>query len=174
MIDRKQKREQFQDLPVKKNNWLLPSIVLTVSIIALGGWWFFGVGASVDHSTVTANNDGTIRFAVAEFADGQARFYRYQGRTGPIDFFLVRSHDSVIRAAFDACDVCYQARKGYRQDGGHMVCNNCEQKFRTEMVNEIEGGCNPAPLRRQNVRQEVVVKTSDLERGAGYFVSSMN
>ena len=29
-----------------------------------------------------------------------------------------------------------------------MVCNNCGQKFSSDLINEIKGGCNPAPLER--------------------------
>ncbi|MDH3870419.1 MAG: DUF2318 domain-containing protein, partial [Desulfuromonadales bacterium] len=87
----------------------------------------------------------------------------------PVDFFVVRSHDGVIRSAFDTCDVCYKARKGYRQEGNEMVCNNCDQRFRTDKINEIKGGCNPAPLQRQLIGETLVLSTSDIEKGAWYF-----
>jgi uncharacterized membrane protein len=75
----------------------------------------------------------------------------------------------VIRSAFDTCDVCYKARKGYRQEGNDMVCNNCDQRFRTDKINEIKGGCNPAPLQRQLIGETLVLSTSDIEKGAWYF-----
>ncbi|MEM3554980.1 MAG: Fe-S-containing protein, partial [Candidatus Micrarchaeaceae archaeon] len=51
-------------------------------------------------------------------------------------------------AAFNACDVCYPARKGYHQEGDVMVCNNCGRRFPTNQINIVRGGCNPAPLER--------------------------
>jgi hypothetical protein len=41
----------------------------------------------------------------------------------------MKSADGVIRAAYDACDVCYRERKGYHQEGDDMVCNNCGRHF---------------------------------------------
>ena len=29
-----------------------------------------------------------------------------------------------------------------------MVCLNCDQRFPTDKVNVVKGGCNPAPLKR--------------------------
>jgi uncharacterized membrane protein len=61
----------------------------------------------------------------------------------------VRSKDGVIRAAVDACDVCYRAGKGYVKDGGVMVCENCGMRFPLARINVVKGGCNPAPLMRE-------------------------
>ena len=68
----------------------------------------------------------------------------------------------------------FTKRKGYRQEGNDMVCNNCEQHFRTDLVNVVKGGCNPAPLRRQQVGETVVIAVNDIERGAGYFKTAVN
>jgi uncharacterized membrane protein len=123
---------------------------------------------------VTAGADGKIRFAAADFNDGKARFYRLKAQSGPIDFFVVRSHDGVIRSAFDTCDVCYKSLKGYRQEGDDMVCNNCDQRFKTDMVNVVKGGCNPAPLQRQQVGETIVIVVNDIENGAWYFKGAVN
>ena len=29
-----------------------------------------------------------------------------------------------------------------------MVCNNCGQRFPSNLINEVRGGCNPSPLER--------------------------
>jgi uncharacterized membrane protein len=76
-----------------------------------------------------------------------------------------------MRAAFDACDVCYREKKGYRQEGMFMVCNNCDQRFRTDLVNEVKGGCNPAPLERRVEGNEIVIRTADIAKGGWYFQS---
>jgi uncharacterized membrane protein len=75
----------------------------------------------------------------------------------------------VIRAAFDTCDVCYPEKKGYRQEGDFMVCNNCDQKFRTDLINVVKGGCNPAPLQRELQGDQVVIRLAALEEGSWYF-----
>ena len=86
-----------------------------------------------------------------------------------MNFFVVKSNDGVIRAAFDACDVCFPAKKGYTQDGDFMICNNCGRRFHSSRINVVEGGCNPAPLQREVIGDQLVIKTSDVIPGARYF-----
>lgn len=169
MSDREQKRAQFDNQKTTGRKLLLPVLALLVLAAAAGFAWLLLPGQMKGPNLVEAAGDGTIRFTKAEFADGKARFYRYQGQQGAIDFFLVQSRDGVIRAAFDSCDVCYKELKGYRQEGVEMVCNNCDQRFKTNLVNVVKGGCNPAPLERQQVGNDVVIAAADIEKGAGYF-----
>ena len=82
---------------------------------------------------------------------------------------MIKSADGVIRAAFDACDVCWPAGKGYYQEGDVMVCRNCGRKFASNLVNEVQGGCNPAPLKRKVENGMLVLHPDDIRSGAGYF-----
>jgi len=172
MSERDAKREQFNEKPSSGKKFLIP-IVLVLAVVA-GGWFLFGQSVLAGHETVQAGQDGKLHFAAADFADGKAKFYRFEGNSGPIDFFVVRSQDGVIRAAFDTCDVCYREHKGYRQEGNDMVCNNCDQHFRTDLVNVVKGGCNPAPLQRQQDGEAVVIAANDIELGIGYFKNAVN
>lgn len=174
MSEREAKRDQFNQSPPAGRKFLVPILALVAVLIAAGGWYLVGTGTTTGPQLVTADPNGQIRFAAADFSDGQARFYRLQGQSGPVDFFLVRSQDGVIRSAFDTCDVCYKARKGYRQEGHDMVCNNCDQRFRTDMINVVKGGCNPAPLRRQQVGESIVIASGDIEQGSWYFNGAVN
>lgn len=174
MSEREAKREQFIEKNSSANKLLIPIVVLVLAVVAVGGWFLFDQNSTGGHEVVSAEQDGKIRFTAANFADGKAKFYRFEGNSDPIDFFVVRSQDGVIRAAFDTCDVCYRERKGYRQEGNDMVCNNCDQHFRTDLVNVVKGGCNPAPLQRQQVGETVVIAASDIERGLGYFKIAAN
>ena len=169
MSERESKREQFNQKSVSGKKFLAPVIVAIVALAAVGGWFLFGQSTVGGPELVSAGQDGKIRFNAPDFNDGKARFYRFKGQTGTVDFFVVRSHDGVLRSAFDTCDVCYKARKGYRQEGDDMVCNNCDQRFRTDMVNVVKGGCNPAPLQRQLIGETLVLSTNDIEKGAWYF-----
>ena len=176
MSEREAKREQFNEKSSAGKKLLIPIVVLMLAVIVAGGWFLFGQQSLAlgGHEMVQASQDGKIRFAAADFTDGKAKFYRFNGRSGPVDFFVVRSLDGVIRTAFDTCDVCYRERKGYRQEGNDMVCNNCDQHFRTDLVNVVKGGCNPAPLRRQQMGGDVVLAANDIEQGAGYFRTAIN
>jgi uncharacterized membrane protein len=82
-----------------------------------------------------------VSLPVATFADGRARFYRYATSAGrEVRFFVMKSSDGVLRAAFDACDTCYRDKLGYHQEGDVMVCNKCGRTFRSVDINVLQGG----------------------------------
>ncbi len=111
-----------------------------------------------------------ITLPAAAFADGKAHFYKQVTAAGQeVRFFVMKSADGVVRAAFDACDVCYRERKGYRQEGDDMVCNNCGRHFPSGSINDVEGGCNPAPLQRTLNRDQLTITAAAIAAGASYF-----
>lgn len=111
-----------------------------------------------------------VTYPVTQFSDGKARHFSHKTSDGIIiKYFVVKSSDGVIRAAFDACDVCWPEGKGYSQRGDFMVCNNCGKQFKTTRVNEVSGGCNPAPLTRRIENNQVIIKSDDIENGKRYF-----
>jgi uncharacterized membrane protein len=113
---------------------------------------------------------GVFVFPASTFADGRAKYFLYKHSPSEwIRFFILKSDDGVIRAAFDACDVCYRNRKGYTQNRNHMVCVNCGLKFRSNKINEVKGGCNPAPLRRVIKGGNLIISQRDLMSGLGFF-----
>ena len=112
---------------------------------------------------------GVVKLLAADVADGRAHYYTYQGARKTIPFFVLKSSDGVIRAAFDACDVCFSFKKGYHQEGDEMVCNNCGTRFPSVNINVLQGGCNPAPLARQLQADTLIITVADVEAGARYF-----
>ena len=129
------------------------------------------IAATMGHDPypVVLADNGSVRLPVSEFGDGIARHYTYMHGDQPIEFFVVQSSDGVIRAAFNACDDCYPAKRGYVQDGDDMICILCGRRFPTDQINVERGGCNPAPLRRAIVGDLVVIQVSDIVAGADYF-----
>lgn len=112
---------------------------------------------------------GVVTIPVAEVSDGQAHYYVMEKDGFEVKFFVLKSSDGVIRAAFDACDVCFREKKGYSQDGDFMVCNNCGMRFHSSRINEVKGGCNPSPLNRVYDDTTVTIKVDDIMSGRGYF-----
>jgi uncharacterized membrane protein len=111
-----------------------------------------------------------VTYPVEQFADGKARHFEYRLNDGiRIRYFILKSSDGVIRAAFDACDVCWPANKGYYQEGDKMVCRNCGKRFASIKVNEVKGGCNPAPLNRKVLGENLVIQVKELLEGKKYF-----
>lgn len=112
---------------------------------------------------------GIVSIPLAEVSDGAAHFYEFAASGRSVRFFVLKSSDGVIRSAFDACDVCFEARKGYQQDGDFMVCQNCGQRFHSAQINEVRGGCNPAPLDRVADNNSVRFNVADIAAGVSYF-----
>ena len=138
-------------------------IVVMVSVVITG---FFSFGSQYEKITA----DGSVyKIPVEKVNDGKAHFFQtvVDGKT--VKFFLVKSSDGLIRAAFDACDVCYAEKKGYVQEGSYMKCVNCGQKFHTMRINEVRGGCNPSPLVRNSDGENVIIRLSAMREGRRYF-----
>ncbi len=47
--------------------------------------------------------------------------------------------------------------------------NNCNRRFPTNRINEVQGGCNPAPLNRGIEQADVVIQVKDILDGKRYF-----
>lgn len=112
---------------------------------------------------------GIISIDINTINDGKAHHFTYKGNNQEVNFFVIKSADGVIRAAFDACDVCFESKKGYSQEGQYMVCNNCGRKFHSNRINVIKGGCNPAPLQRAEQGDNLVIRVKDVMQGARFF-----
>jgi uncharacterized membrane protein len=162
----------------KKNP--LPIVIAAIVAIAatagLGLFLFPGddnatLPVSSAQPTSPTVSDGQLYYAVSLFEDGKARHFHYADADSntTINYFIIKSTDGVIRAAFDACDVCWRAGKGYYQEGSAMVCRNCGRRFESVLVNEVQGGCNPAPLTRTIQGDQVVIRVEDLKKGQAYF-----
>jgi uncharacterized membrane protein len=141
-------------------------------VLSAGAFWYFSAGSATSPATpaaVAAVAGQTLSMPAAMFDDGKARYFDHRHGHITIRYFVVRSADGVLRAAFDACDVCWPAGKGYAQDGDFMVCRNCGQRFHSTRVNEVKGGCNPAPLERRVENGMLVIRVSDILDGKTYF-----
>ena len=168
MSERQEKRAQFHQ---EKKRGLFPLIVASLVVLAAAGvigWKAVG-GSDGGAYSVVAAEGGAVAIPMTQVSDGKAHYFSYRSGEANVNFFVLKSHDGVIRAAFDACDVCYHAKKGYRQEGDSMVCNNCNMKFSSNLINEVKGGCNPAPIQRSVVDGKLVIAAADLEQGGKYF-----
>jgi uncharacterized membrane protein len=110
-----------------------------------------------------------IKIAMNKVNDGRPHYYKVDLLENQILFFVLMDDEGIVRAAFDACDICFPEKRGYRQDGDFMICNNCGQSFHETKINVIKGGCNPAPLERIFDRQYVYISVDALQQGATYF-----
>jgi len=145
-------------------------IVLTMFLIFIKS---FGLFTSIIRGSATnpGGYDKEFKLPLSEISEN-AKWYEYKSNGVTIRFFAVKASDGSMKTGFDACDVCYRNRKGYRQEGNYMVCNNCGNRYPiiglgTE--NKNPGGCWPSYLPSKIDGQNLVIKKSDLERGRSRF-----
>jgi uncharacterized membrane protein len=152
-----------------------PLIAVAAAALAAAGGFVLIAAMNNDRSTplhMAASAPGIaeqVTYPVSLFEDGKARHFEHAADGITVRYFILRSSDGIIRAAFDACDVCWPANKGYYQDGDAMVCRNCGRRFASVMINEVQGGCNPAPLNRSIEDDKLVIAVNDILQGRTYF-----
>lgn len=121
------------------------------------------------YEKVKASN-GAVTLSAVKFADGKARFYKFENGGKEIAFFAVKASDGSIRTAFDACDACFRDKKGYEQQGDKLNCKNCNQKFAINRLGpNATGGCNPGYLPHRQNGSNISISVNDLKSGARYF-----
>jgi len=140
--------------------------VLTVFCVGAVSAGAFSLGK---YEKVKASG-GVVTIAVAKLADGKARFYKLEDGGKEIAFLAVKAADGSFKTAFDTCDACYKAKKGYEQAGDKLNCKNCNQKFAIGRLGpNATGGCNPGYLPHQLSGDKISIKISDIKDGARYF-----
>ncbi|MBU0592053.1 DUF2318 domain-containing protein [Candidatus Micrarchaeota archaeon] len=118
-----------------------------------------------------ASEDSAVRIPLSELSE-TVKYYTYDTGNTIVKYMVVIGSDGEVHTAFDACEVCYRAKKGYSQVGDSVVCNNCGLRF---LINDLGtknkgAGCWPGYLRHEIDGDYVVLDKSDLEAG-GYLFS---
>ncbi|MFP5221724.1 MAG: DUF2318 domain-containing protein [Acidobacteriota bacterium] len=112
--------------------------------------------------------DDTVKIPVKDVSE-TAKFYKFDADGVTVKYFLIKAPDGSVRAALDACDACYPEKKGYKQAGEFMICQNCGMKFHVSRVSMVKGGCNPHPVASKVEGDDVVITKAELASGVKYF-----
>ena len=110
-----------------------------------------------------------VKIPLKALDSGKALFLSLSSEGRQFYYFALKSPDGAYRAALDACDVCYRTNRGYRQELDQMVCNNCGQKFDSDKIGEVKGGCNPHPLARGIEGRHLVISKAEIVARKDYF-----
>lgn len=116
--------------------------------------------------------DSKIELAKESFEGNEANFYNVELKSGKIIyFFVVKDKKGNYRAAANACQVCFDERKGFHQEGDYMVCNTCRSKYPLSKIATEKGGCNPGPINPNLEIQgdKIVIEQAELEEVAFFF-----
>jgi uncharacterized membrane protein len=115
-------------------------------------------------------NETEVRIPISNIST-TAKFYSYDSNGISVRYFAVKDQQGNAHVAFDACDVCYEAKKGYKQDGDVMQCLNCGKTFSITSIGteNTAGGCWPSFLPMNVDGNDVVIKITDLEAKSYMF-----
>jgi uncharacterized membrane protein len=137
---------------------------VVVVFLAAGGW------GHADLERVGPDGDGLVRVDVGDLEPGEVRFYRFlNSGNQEVKFFVGRDPEGVIQTAFDANEICYKKKRGYKPQGEWVICQFCDKAFRLSEVNEGRGGCAPVPLRHRLEGDQAVFTESDMLKGWRFF-----
>ena len=175
---REEKRAQFTQPAAKGAG--LKLIVIILALAGVAGYLVFanmkgddssGPSRAADVKPAASTQGEEVRIPLKDLEGGEAVFFEPKLASGKsVRFFAVKTADNTYRAALDACEVCFHARKGYYQKGSDMVCRNCGRSFATDDIGpHNEGGCHPIALTRAVEGDHLVIKASELEKGSSYF-----
>jgi uncharacterized membrane protein len=162
----------------KINKWIIAIGILFIAGISSLAWaglldgLFKKSPAEIAKAAGVVEAADKVRIPLKALDNGKALFLRYDFGGRQLHYFVLKSSDGAYRSAFDACDVCFAANQGYRQEGDLMVCNKCGQEFPSVKIGEIKGGCNPHPLARRVEGPYLVIQKSDIAAGQNFFARS--
>lgn len=135
-------------------------IILLLIALLTNGFGFF----SPEKIESVPEQENVITIPISVVSENAKWYEDEQGNR----FFIVKAKNGKIKTAFDSCDICWQADKGYRQQGDYMVCNNCGLQFAISELgkeNKSPGsGCWPRYLPHTITDNNVIIRLSDLTR----------
>ncbi len=114
---------------------------------------------------------GQVSIATDVLNDNSAYYHLNLPSGKTIYFFVVKDKAGLYRAAANACQVCFEAKMGFRQEGDFMVCNTCGNKYPLSKIATEKGGCNPGPI-NPNLKVQngnIIIEQRDLEQVAKLF-----
>jgi len=122
-----------------------------------------GTGGASDTDTPPPQEESVINIPVSEISTS-AKFYTYNSNGVNVRYFIVKDGGGNTKVAADACDVCYDAKKGYRQSGDKMVCKNCGNQYPISQLGpKNSAGCWPSYIPHTIQGQNIVITTDDLD-----------
>lgn len=105
-----------------------------------------------------------------------AKFYPVKAGDTSMEVLAVKASDGSVRTAFNTCQVCNGSPKAYyKQQGDVLVCQNCGNRFKMDMVEQQRGGCNPVPIMKDEKKDDganITIPKDLIEKNKVLFTSN--
>ncbi len=155
-----------------KNSYKLKFTIIGVIIVVLVGILIFKfTGENSQNRAVAAD----IVIPKSQITD-KVTFYPVKAGKTNMEVLAVKASDGTIRTAFNTCQVCNGSPKAYyKQEGDAIVCQNCENVFSMDMIEQQRGGCNPIPIYRENKNEDaenITITKEFIENNKGLFTAN--
>ena len=82
---------------------------------------------------------------VSRFPSEIPEFFTYHYHGKRINFFVMKANNTFL-SFLDACPRCYSEKRGYRFDGGHVICRACNVNYPVSEIEKGFGSCYPIRL----------------------------
>ena len=144
----------------KRTRTIVLGSIAIILVICLGVYFALSIGGEEKSVKTTESQSETEILIPLAGITNEAEFYSYDSNGVEMQFFAVRDSDGGVRIALDACDLCYDAKKGYRQDGAVMHCINCGNEYLISGLGteNTQGGCWPSYIPININGENVVIK----------------
>jgi uncharacterized membrane protein len=143
------RKREMERLREKRTKTLktIAGVVIVIALVAIAAFAISKGGSRGPEPSedITTTDSGNLQIQESAVTN-EAKFYSFDSNGVKVRFFAVRGSDGDAHVAIDACDVCYSEKKGYRQSGNDMVCNNCGNRYPTNSIGteNKQGGCWPS------------------------------
>ncbi len=167
---RAEQRKMMLEQRRKKTKTIITASFVIIALISIGVFISLSMNGNEpiqDHDDVEESpiqSQTEVVIPLSGLSD-TAKYYTYDSEDVTIRHFAVIGSDGEAHVAFDACDVCYGTKKGYRQIGDVMHCINCGNEYPINSLGteNIAGGCWPSYLPIKIDGDNIIIQISDLE-----------
>jgi hypothetical protein len=147
------------------------SILIGLAVVLILGFFVFKAFSSGGEKT-TASAGSDLVIPKSEISQ-TAKFYSYKVGKTAMEVIALKASDGTIRTALNTCQVCNGSPKAYyEQQGDVLVCQNCGNQFKADMVEKERGGCNPVPIMKENKTEDennITISKAFLEANIDLF-----
>ncbi len=159
----------------KKSIVIFSSIAVVLFVVAL---IIVFSGKSKGESETGSPVSSTVADLVIPKAEitETAKFYPLKVGDTNMEVLAVKASDGTVRTAFNTCQVCNGSPKAYyKQQGDALVCQNCGNRFKMDMVEQQRGGCNPVPIMKDEKTDDgtnITIPKDLIEKNKELFTSN--